>query len=209
VCQPLRLVCGLGRCGTTCHEDERASAPGPSRLIHLCLPIHVRGPVTPLQQAAYDAQLAAALPSCELGHALLIPNGGLITAAQCATFILAIQTADWFTAAFTGHTLPIQIVGGCGISYADSSRHLVGIGDMDRHEARTCELACLHELAHVVTQDTRPKQPLTEVTSSEGESRGHHHAWRANFVFIVRMTIGKSAASRLRHEFNEWGLHTQ
>ena len=32
-----------------------------------------------------------------------------------------------------------------------------------------------------------------------GSSKGHHHAWRVNFVLITRKTLGKQAATRLRH----------
>jgi hypothetical protein len=39
-------------------------------------------------------------------------------------------------------------------------------------------------------------------------SKGHHHAWRANFVFMVRMVVGSQSAARLRSEFNQWGLPT-
>ncbi len=50
--------------------------------------------------------------------------------------------------------------------------------------------------------------PVT-VVGGRGSSRGHHHAWRANFVLIVRKTLGKQAALRLRHEFDQWGLPTR
>ena len=35
--------------------------------------------------------------------------------------------------------------------------------------------------------------------------QGYHHALRVNFILIIRKTLGKQAAVRLRNEFNELG----
>ena len=59
--------------------------------------------MTKLQQAAYDAQLAAALPMSELGGAVLIKDDGIIGNKHCASYIHAVQQMDWFTAVFPGH----------------------------------------------------------------------------------------------------------
>jgi len=60
----------------------------------------VAAKTTRLQQAAYDAQLAAALPGSDLGRALLGPDGQTVPLARCALYICTIQQMDWFTAAF-------------------------------------------------------------------------------------------------------------
>jgi len=164
---------------------------------------------TKLQEAAYNSQLAAALPHSELAHTLYIQPDGLVGIRQCGAYILTIQHMDWFKAAFTGHAAPVIVVGGRGSSHADATQRRVKIGTNDRRDARQCEHACLHELAHVVTPDYGPSRELREPVQGRGSSRGHHHAWRANFVLIVRMTLGRQAALRLRHEFNQWGLPTR
>jgi hypothetical protein len=82
------------------------------------------------------------------------------------------------------------------------------IGTKDRLDVSKCEQACLHELAHIETPDYGPGNELREPVRGRGSSRGHHHAWRADFVLIVRKTLGKQAALRLRHEFDQWGLST-
>jgi hypothetical protein len=84
----------------------------------------------------------------------------------------------------------------------------VKIGTNDRWDVSRCEHACLHELAHIVTSDYGSGGERREPMRGRTSSRGHHHAWRANFMHIVRMTLGKQAATRLRHEFNAWGLST-
>jgi hypothetical protein len=89
-------------------------------------------------------------------------------------------------------------VGGRGGSRADASQRRVKIGTNDRMDVSKCEQACLQELAHIVTPDYGPGNELREPGGGHGSSRGHHHAWRANFVLIVRKTLGKQAALRLR-----------
>ena len=163
---------------------------------------------TRLQEAAYNSQLAAGLPTSELAHTLLRQHAGLVGLRQCGAYIHAIQHMDWFTAAFTGHAAPVIVVGGRGNSHADAAQRRVKIGTNDRRNSRQCEHACLHELAHIVTPDYGPSRELREPVQGSGSSRGHHHAWRANFVLIVRMTLGRQAAHRLRHELNQWGLPT-
>jgi hypothetical protein len=39
-------------------------------------------------------------------------------------------------------------------------------------------------------------------------SKGHHHAWRANLVFIVQNMFSTELANQLRREFSLWGLPT-
>ena len=126
----------------------------------------------------------------------------------CATYIHAIQQMEWFKAAFAAYTDPVTVVGGRGVSHADAAQRRVKIGTNDRSDVGKCEHACLHELAHIVTPDYGPGRELREPAHGGGSSRGHHHAWRANFVLIVRMTLGKQAAQRLRREFDQWGLPT-
>ena len=111
-------------------------------------------------------------------------------------------------AAFSAYTDPVIVTGGGGRSHADASQRLVKIGALDRLDAGKCEQACLHELAHIVTPDYGLGHELREPAQGRGSSRGHHHAWRANFILIVRMSLGKQAAMRLRHEFGQRGLPT-
>jgi hypothetical protein len=59
-----------------------------------------------------------------------------------------------------------------------------------------------------VTPDVGPSLELREPVQGAMSSRGHHHAWRANFLLIVTMTLGPNAAQQLKHEFNQWGLPT-
>jgi putative metallohydrolase (TIGR04338 family) len=164
--------------------------------------------VTKLQQAAYNAQLAAGLPVSELASALLISVDGKISRRNCETYILAVQEKDWFKAAFPSHATPVTIRGGAGGSNADAVRRLIKIGINNRFTVGECEQACLHELAHIVSPDCGPGMELREPRLGPDSSKGHHHAWRANFVLIVRKVLGKQAAVRLRSEFNQWGLPT-
>jgi hypothetical protein len=60
----------------------------------------------------------------------------------------------------------------------------------------------------IVTPDYGPGKELREPVRGRDSSKGHHHAWRVNFVLIVRETLGKQAARLLRQEFNQWGLPT-
>jgi hypothetical protein len=60
-----------------------------------------------------------------------------------------------------------------------------------------------------VTPDCGPGNEPREPAHGRASSKGHHHAWRANFILIVRKMLGSHAALRLRHEFNHWGLPTE
>jgi hypothetical protein len=133
----------------------------------------------------------------------------IIDYRHCATYIHAIQQMEWFKAAFAAYTDPVIVVGGRGGSSADAGQRRVKIGTNDRSDVSKCEQACLHELAHIVTPDYGPGKELREPVHGRGSSRGHHHAWRTNFVLIVRKTLGKQAALQLRHEFDQWGLSTR
>lgn len=164
---------------------------------------------TRLQVAAYNAEFSAGLPVSELARALLVEDGGRVHFRHCATYLRAIQEMEWFAAAFAAHTEPLTVVGGAGSSHADAGPRRVKIGTNDRSQVGTCERACLHELAHIVTSDYGPGDELREPPRGRASSRGHHHAWRVNFVLIVRMTLGSQAAVRLRREFEEWGLPTR
>ena len=152
--------------------------------------------------------MAAGLPISELASAVLMNDDRIIDHRQCATYIHAIQQMGWFKAAFPAYTDPVTVVGGRGGSHAAAGQRRVKIGTNDRLDVSKCEQACLHELAHIVTPDYGPGDELREPVRGRGSSRGHHHAWRANFVLIVRKTLGKQAALRLRHEFDQWGLST-
>ena len=65
--------------------------------------------------------------------------------------------------------------------------------------------ACLFAFTEVVG----PGNELREPRVGRDSSKGHHHAWRVNFVLIVRKILGKQAALRLRYEFNQRGLSTR
>jgi hypothetical protein len=164
--------------------------------------------MTKLQQAAYNAQFAAGLPVSLLAESVLVKNNGVIDRRNCASYIHAVQQMDWFKAAFATHADPVTVLGGKGGSHADASQHRIKIGTFSRFGVSTCEQACLHELAHIVTPDQGPSSELREPALGRISSKGHHHAWRVNFVLIVRKTLGKQAAQRLRYEFNQWGLST-
>ena len=152
--------------------------------------------------------MAAGLPVSRLARELLIKNDGIISLQHCAIYIHAIQQTDWFTAAFRAYTGPVTVVGGKGGSHADAVEHRVKIGTNNRYNVSECEQACLHELAHIVTPDYGPGKERREPAHGRDSSKGHHHAWRVNFLLIVRKTLGKQAAMLLRHEFNQWGLPT-
>jgi hypothetical protein len=165
--------------------------------------------VTRLQENAYNAQLAAGLPVSALASAVLVVDDGVIGHRHCATYIRAIQQMEWFMAAFPAHSDPLTVVGGRGRSHADAVERRIKIGTNNRYHVGECEQACLHELAHIVSPDCGADGELREPRLGAGSSKGHHHAWRANFVLITRKTLGKQAAGRLRYEFNQWGLATR
>jgi hypothetical protein len=153
--------------------------------------------------------LAAGLPVSKLADAMLIMGDGVIDHRHCATYIHAVQQMEWFKAAFPAHADPVTLVGGKGGSNADALQRRIKIGTYNRYNVRECEQACLHELAHIVSSDYGSGEELREPRLGRDSSKGHHHAWRVNFVLIVRKTLGKQAALRLRHEFNHWGLSTR
>jgi putative metallohydrolase (TIGR04338 family) len=165
--------------------------------------------LTKLQQRAYDAQMAADLPVSHLGTQILIARKGVVGIENCARYIAAVQEMARFKAAFRSHDDPVIVIGGRGISHADAQHRTIKIGTTDRQSVPQCERACLHELAHIVSSDTGPDGHLREPRLGRYSSKGHHDAWRVNFVLIVRMVVGKHAATRLRQEFNMWGLPTQ
>lgn len=139
---------------------------------------------------------------------MLIKDDGVISYQHCASYIRAVQQMDWFSAAFRAYTSPVTVVGGKGGSRADAVQRWIKIGTDNRYSISECEQACLHELAHIVTPDYGPGKELREPARGRSSSKGHHHAWRINFVLIVRKTLGKQAALLLRDEFNQWGLPT-
>ena len=152
--------------------------------------------------------MAAGLPSSKLARAVLIRDDGIKNYRHSASYIHAIQRMDWFMAAFPAYTGPVTVVGGKGGSHADAVQRRIKIGANSRYNVSECEQACLHELAHIVTPDYGPGKELREPVRGRDSSKGHHHAWRVNFVLIVRKTLGKQAALRLRYEFGQWGLPT-
>jgi hypothetical protein len=115
---------------------------------------------------------------------------------------------EWFPATFPAHAVPVTVLGGRGVSHADAIQRRIKIGTNSRYSVSECEQACLHELAHIVTSDYGPDEEQREPARGRNSSKGHHHAWRVNFVLIVRKTLGKQPALRLRYEFNQWGLRT-
>jgi hypothetical protein len=165
--------------------------------------------MTKLQQAAYDAQLAAGLPISRLASEILADGDGLIPIERCARYCAAVQQTIWFQAAFASHNRTLQVTGGRGISQADREQYRIKIGATDRRFLGRCERACLHELAHIVTRDAGLDGSPREPRVGRASSKGHHYAWRVNFVFLVAMVIGRPAAARLRQEFNQWGLPTR
>ena len=148
------------------------------------------------------------MPVSELARAVLIEDSGRINYRYCARYIHAVQQMDWFAAAFPAYTGPVTVQGGQGRSHADAGQRRIKIGTDNRYNVGECEHACLHELAHIVTPDYGPDRERREPARGRDSSKGHHHAWRVNFVLIVRKTLGKQAALLLRHEFNQWGLPT-
>jgi hypothetical protein len=164
--------------------------------------------MTRLQQAAYSAQRAAGLPVSDAALEILAHGDGLIAYQRCAAYIGVVQQAGWFAVAFPAHSGPVTVAGGKGVSRADAALRLIRIGADDRHSAGDCEQACLHELAHIVTSDYGPGGERREPGLGRHSSKGHHHAWRVNFILIVRKTLGSQPATRLRHEFSQWGLPT-
>lgn len=168
----------------------------------------MRDNITKLQEAAYNAQLAAGLPVSEFAGEVLIKGKDVIDYRDCARYIHAVQRMDWFKAAFPAHTDPVAVAGGSGGSHADALQRRIKIGANSRRDIGQCEQACLHELAHIVTGDYGPGQERREPRLGVGSSKGHHHAWRVNFILIVRMSLGKQPAYQLRYEFNQWGLPT-
>jgi hypothetical protein len=164
--------------------------------------------MTKLQEAAYNAQLAAGLPVSKLAGEVLIKDNGCIAHRHCASYIHAVQRMDWFEAAFPSHADPVAVAGGKGGSNADALQRRIKIGANNRYDISACEQACLHEVAHIVTPDYGLDKELREPRLGRDSSKGHHHAWRVNFILIVRMILGKQAARRLRYEFNQWGLPT-
>jgi putative metallohydrolase (TIGR04338 family) len=139
---------------------------------------------------------------------VLIGDEDIIGYRDCATYIHAVQQMDWFKAAFPSHSRPVTVVGGSGGSNADALQRRIKIGTNDRYSVGGCELACLHELAHILSSDYGPDNELREPRLGRDSSKGHHHGWRVNFVLIVRNVLGKQAAQRLRYEFTQWGLPT-
>jgi hypothetical protein len=131
---------------------------------------------------------------------VLIKDAGLIRYQDCASYIHAVQQMDWFTAAFCAYTGPVTVVGGKGRSNADAVQRRIKIGTNNRYSVGECEQACLHELAHIVTPDYGPDRERREPVRGSDSSKGHHHAWRVNFVLIVRKTLGKHAALLMRHD---------
>jgi hypothetical protein len=144
-----------------------------------------------------------------MAGAVLIKDDGIIAHQHCASYIHAVQQMDWFKAALPGHTGPVTVVGGKGGSRADALQRWIKIGTDNRYNVSECEQACLHELAHIVSPDYGAGKELREPRLGRDSSKGHHHAWRVNFVLIVRKVLGKQAALRLRYEFNQWGLSTR
>jgi putative metallohydrolase (TIGR04338 family) len=153
--------------------------------------------------------LAAGLPISKLAGSVLIKNDDMIDHQHCANYIHAVQQMDWFKAAFPTHTDPVTVVGGKGGSRADAFQRRIKVGANNRYNVSECEQACLHELAHIVSSDYGPSKELREPRVGKDSSKGHHHAWRVNFILIVRKILGKQAAQRLRYEFNQWGLSTR
>jgi hypothetical protein len=98
------------------------------------------GETTKLQQAAYDSQLSAGLPTSTLAHALLFRPDAPVGLGPCAAYIHAIQDTDWFKAAFTGHATPVTVVGGRGASHADAARRRVKIGTNDRRSVAAASM---------------------------------------------------------------------
>ena len=126
---------------------------------------------------------------------MLIMGDGIIGVRQCATYIHGVQQMEWFKAAFPGHADTVTVVGGKGVSKADALQRLVKIGANNRYNVSECEQACLHELAHIVSSDYGRGKELREPRLGKDSSKGHHHAWRANFILIVRMISGEAGCT--------------
>jgi hypothetical protein len=96
------------------------------------------------------------LPTSGLALALLASGQPTVPLNLCASYIRAVQAEPWFRAAFAGHAHPLTVTGGRGLSHADAATRTVKIGTEDRRDLARCEVACLHELAHIVTGDHAP-----------------------------------------------------
>ena len=118
-------------------------------------------------------------------------------ALACEAYILHVLNQPWFKDHFSAPG-PLQVKAWKGYANGsgcqpDSSMRKGSIIRIDRKQCanpRAMEKVCLHELAHHLTtkkDDTR--------------MHGHHHAWRVNYVFLVRQMIGWRAARYLSRYF--------
>ena len=123
-----------------------------------------------------------------------------ITYHDAGRYIAYVQRQDWFRAAFPNQADPITVVGGGGGSHSYEAERTIKIAACHRHWTSECEWVCLHELAHMVSR--RPL-PGTDALAHRGRSRGHTHAWRVNYVRLVRGRLGDRAANALWRSFEQ------
>ena len=128
-----------------------------------------------------------------------------ITYHDAGEYIAYVQRQDWFRAAFPNQGDAISVVGGGGSSYSMEAERKIKIAADHRHWTSECEWVCLHELAHMVT---RKPPPGTDALAHFSRTRGHTHAWRVNYVRIVRGQIGDRAANALWRSFEQHEVRT-
>jgi hypothetical protein len=107
-------------------------------------------------------------------------------------YIAFVRSEPWFKAAYSNHDAPITVEVSERASHSFWRRHDRTIRLAVYPTVVSWEWSCLHEVAHSVTPGagcgTRGVQ-------------GHGHGWRVNYVYLVRMMVGRRAAKYLRHAF--------
>jgi hypothetical protein len=124
---------------------------------------------------------------------------------DAGSYIAHVQGQPWFKAAFPNQDDPIKVVGGGGTSTANRVTRTIKIAACHRRWVSECEWACLHELARMVT---REPPPGTEAEEHHRKTDGHTHAFRWNFIRLVRGMLGQRAAIALRRSFDQQEVPT-
>ena len=158
------------------------------------------------REQAYAAEFAIDMifPPSTAARRYLVSSGWPMRVGLhgCALYLHHVQAQDWFGEAFPNWTAPVRVLGGPGGGFCrrntrDAPLNTPGaweikIGTAFRKQTSQCEWTCLHELAHLVG----------------GDKDGHDHAWRVNYVRLVRGMLGYRAARYLRRGFEQRGLPT-
>ena len=128
---------------------------------------------------------------------------------DCARYIAEVQSQPWYRRAFPGaaQSAPVAVTTSSGTSHARLDGTGIGAAPYDREQTARCERMLLHELAHVVAA-RRAYRPGAEYAAEREETRDHTHAWRVNYVTLVRHQLGYRAARYLRDSFKSHDLPT-